>query len=69
VILIAITHREHTFILNAADTYLGCVTQTSGATMEEAISRAIPTMRAWAELGQAAAAARSSRETETRPKR
>ena len=68
-ILIAITQREHTFILNAADVYLGCFTQQSGATIEEAMSRAQPTLRAWAELGQAAAAAHSSGEKETRPKR
>ena len=64
-ILIAITHTEHTYILNAADTYLTCTTQQSGATIEEALSRALPTMRAWADLGQAAAAAKRNRGPET----
>lgn len=50
-ILIAIEHTEHTFILDAADTYLGCFTKLSGATIEDVISRAEPTLRAWSELG------------------
>ena len=68
-ILIAIDREGAKWLLYGADTYIGTVYAQKGDTIDEIVSRFLPTLKAWGELGHAAAVSRSHGEMETRPKR